>query len=158
MQLPLQVDEKRIDQRTIQQLIAFLSDIQQPYHLEMSSDEMAHLFSTSWKKTNFEEINQIHFDEKTQPPFLFTRSAQLGSNQFLAPYEMTIESELAFAPAQEEIDQMRLSFEAQQWPVEVLKYTLFRLQQNPYIVSGFSIELTLQHPDQSKKIGTCCTG
>ena len=65
---------------------------------------------------------------------------------------MTIESELAFAPAQEEIDQMRLSFEAQQWPVEVLKYTLFRLQQNPYIVSGFSIELTLQHPDQSKKL------
>ena len=43
-QLPLRVDEKRIDQRTIQQLIAFLSDIQQPYHLEMSSDEMAHLF------------------------------------------------------------------------------------------------------------------
>jgi len=44
VQLPLRVDEKRINQRTIQQLIAFLSDIQQPYHLEMSSDEMAHLF------------------------------------------------------------------------------------------------------------------
>ena len=55
----------------------------------------------------------------------FYPPAQLRSNQFLAPYEMTIESELAFAPAQEEIDQMRLSFEAQQWPVEVLKYTLF---------------------------------
>ena len=84
---------------------------------------------------------------------LFFLLAQLswGQINFLAPYEMTIESELAFAPAQEEIDQMRLSFEAQQWPVEVLKYTLFRLQQNPYIVSGFSIELTLQHPDHSKK-------
>ena len=43
-QLPFRVDKKRIDQTTIEQLIAFLSDIQQPYHLEMSSDEMAHLF------------------------------------------------------------------------------------------------------------------
>ena len=84
--------------------------------------------------------------------FFFLAQLSWGQINFLAPYEMTIESELAFAPAQEEIDQMRLSFEAQQWPVEVLKYTLFRLQQNPYIVSGFSIELTLQHPDQSKKL------
>ena len=44
VQLPFRVDENIIDERTVQLLIAFLSDIRQPYHLEMSSDEMAHLF------------------------------------------------------------------------------------------------------------------
>lgn len=78
---------------------------------------------------------------------------QLGWAQIdLSPYEISITSELAFAPATEEIDQMRLSFEAQQWPLEVLKYTLYRLRQNPYLVSTFFIQLTIIHPDQSKKL------
>lgn len=70
----------------------------------------------------------------------------------LSPYEITITSELAFAPATEEIDQLRLSFEAQEWPLEVLKYALYRLRQNPYLVSTFFIQLTIIHPDQSKKL------
>ncbi|MEL0301253.1 MAG: hypothetical protein VW976_05145, partial [Flavobacteriaceae bacterium] len=69
-----------------------------------------------------------------------------------SPYEISITSEMAFAPATEEIDQMRLSLEAQTWPVEVLKYTLYRLRQNPYLVSTFFIQLTIIHPDQSKKL------
>ena len=78
---------------------------------------------------------------------------QLGWAQIdLSPYEISITSELAFAPATEEIDQLRLSFEAQQWPLEVLKYTLYRLRQNPYLVSTFFIQLTIIHPDQSKKL------
>ena len=78
---------------------------------------------------------------------------QLGWAQIdLSPYEITITSEVAFAPATEEIDQMRLSFEAQWWPIEVLKYTMFRLRQNPYLVSTFFIQLTIIHPDQSKKL------
>ena len=70
----------------------------------------------------------------------------------LSPYEISITSELAFAPATEEIDQLRLSFEAQEWPLEVLKYALYRLRQNPYLVSTFFIQLTIIHPDQSKKL------
>ena len=70
----------------------------------------------------------------------------------LSPYEISITSELAFAPATEEIDQLRLSFEAQEWPVEVLRYTLYRLRQNPYLVNTFFIQLTIIHPDQSKKM------
>lgn len=84
---------------------------------------------------------------------LFLFFVQLGWAQIdLSPYEISITSELAFAPATEEIDQMRLSFEAQTWPVEVLKYTLYRLRQNPYLVSTFFIQLTIIHPDQSKKL------
>ena len=84
---------------------------------------------------------------------LFLFFVQLGWAQIdLSPYEISITSELAFAPAKEEIDQMRLSFEAQTWPVEVLKYTLYRLRQNPYLVSTFFIQLTIIHPDQSKKL------
>lgn len=78
---------------------------------------------------------------------------QLGWAQIdLSTYEITITSEVAFAPVTEEIDQMRLSFEAQGWPIEVLKYTIFRLRQNPYLVSTFFIQLTIIHPDQSKKL------
>lgn len=84
---------------------------------------------------------------------LFLFSLQLGWAQIdLSPYEMSITSELAFAPATEEIDQLRLSFEAQEWPVEVLRYTLYRLRQNPYLVNTFFIQLSIVHPDQSKKM------
>ncbi|MEN8812068.1 MAG: hypothetical protein ABF261_00215 [Candidatus Arcticimaribacter sp.] len=84
---------------------------------------------------------------------LFLFSLQLGWAQIdLSPYEMSITSELAFATATEEIDQLRLSFEAQEWPVEVLRYTLYRLRQNPYLVNTFFIQLSIVHPDQSKKI------
>ena len=84
---------------------------------------------------------------------LFLFFVQLGWAQIdLSPYEISITSEMAFAPATEEIDQMRLGFEAQTWPVEVLKYTLYRLRQNPYLVSTFFIQLTIIHPDQSKKL------
>ena len=84
---------------------------------------------------------------------LFLFFVQLGWAQIdLSPYEISITSEMAFSPATEEIDQMRLSFEAQTWPVEVLKYTLYRLRQNPYLVSTFFIQLTIIHPDQSKKL------
>lgn len=78
----------------------------------------------------------------------FELSAQIN---FLTPYEITIESELAFAPAIEDLDQMRLSFEAQKWPIDVLRYALARLQQNPYMVSTFFIQVSVIHPDQSKK-------
>ena len=78
---------------------------------------------------------------------------QLGWAQIdLSPFEISITSELAFAPVTEEIDQMRLSFEAQDWPLEVLKYTLYRLRQNPYLSNTFFDQLTIIHPDQSKKL------
>ena len=80
---------------------------------------------------------------------VFKTSAQID---FLTPYEISIESELAFAPAVEQIDQMRLSFEAQKWPIDLLRYALVRLQQNPYMVSSFFIQVSIIHPNQSKKI------
>ena len=43
-ELPLLVDRAIIDAKTIVQLSAFLTDPQQKYHLEMSTDEMALLF------------------------------------------------------------------------------------------------------------------
>jgi len=80
---------------------------------------------------------------------VFKTTAQID---FLTPYEISIESELAFAPAVEQIDQMRLSFEAQKWPIDVLRYALVRLKQNPYMVSSFFIQVSIIHPNQTKKI------
>ena len=42
--LPQKINDKQINQKRIEQLMAFLTDINQPYHLEMSTDEMARLF------------------------------------------------------------------------------------------------------------------
>lgn len=70
----------------------------------------------------------------------------------LSPYEMTIESARAFEPANDHMEMIDLSFHAQKWPIEVLRYTMYRLQQNPYISASFFIQVTIVHPDQSKKI------
>lgn len=84
---------------------------------------------------------------------LFFFWGHLGWAQIdLSPYALTIESAQAFEPAHEEIDQIDLSFHVQQWPVKVLRYTLYRLQNNPYITNPFFIQVTIIHPDKSKKI------
>lgn len=84
---------------------------------------------------------------------LFFFWGSLGWAQIdISPYALTIESAQAFEPAHEEIDQIDLSFHVQQWPVDVLRYTLYRIQNNPYITEPFFIQVTIIHPDKSKKI------
>ena len=53
-QLPDRVDEAYINKARVKELLSFLVDINQPYHLEMSSDEMAHLFLDFLEKTNLD--------------------------------------------------------------------------------------------------------
>lgn len=83
--------------------------------------------------------------------FLMTQVSWSQVN-FLEPYEMTIESAMAFESLHEEIDKIRFSFEAQQWPIEVLRYTLYRLRQNPYLTTEIFINVTIKHPNGSKQI------
>lgn len=84
---------------------------------------------------------------------VFFSLLQLGWAQInLSPYEMTIESARAFEPANENMEIIDLSFHVQKWPIEVLRYTMYRLQQNPYISESFFIQVTIAHPNQSKKI------
>lgn len=83
--------------------------------------------------------------------FLSIHSVKAQIN-FLQPYEMTLTSELVFEAPQNEIEEIKLSFEVQKWPVEILKYTLFRIQQNPYLVTPFYINLSIEHPNGTKRI------
>lgn len=83
---------------------------------------------------------------------MFLMGQSIWAQIDLSPYEITLSSAIAFTSSTEEIDQLKLSFEAQKWPVEVLRYTLYRLRQNPYLISTFYIQLTIIHPDQSKKV------
>ena len=57
--LPQKINDKQINQKRIEQLMAFLTDINQPYHLEMSTDEMALSFLDFLEKTNLEEVNEV---------------------------------------------------------------------------------------------------
>ena len=68
----------------------------------------------------------------------------------LSPYELKITSDLVFSPAQEEVDQMCLSFHAQEWPLEVLKYVLMRLRQNPYITQGIFVQVTFSNSARTR--------
>ena len=76
-----------------------------------------------------------------------TASAQIN----LSPYELTITSDQVFAPAQEEIQQINLSFHGQEWPMEVLKYVLLRLRQNPYITEGISVKVTFINSAKTRR-------
>lgn len=77
-----------------------------------------------------------------------TASAQIN----LSPYELTLTSDQVFAPAHEEMDKIDLSFHAQQWPLEVLKYVLIRLRQNPFITDAISIKVTFINTAGTRRI------
>ena len=105
------------------------------------------------KTVNLGEVLNDSFMKKPLIFVLFLSAFNLSAQiNFLSPYEITIESELAFAPTNEELDQMRMSFEAQKWPIEVLRYALMRVQQNPYLITSFFIQVSIIHPTRSKKI------
>ena len=76
-----------------------------------------------------------------------TASAQIN----LSPYELTITSDQVFAPAQDEIQQINLSFHAQEWPLEVLKYILLRLRQNPFITERISVKVTFVNTAKTRR-------
>lgn len=83
---------------------------------------------------------------------LFCGTSAFGQNNWFAPYAISLTATTPFISLEEETDQLALSFEAQAWPSFVLEYTLTRLQQNPYLVSAFYIDLTIVSPDQSKRL------
>ncbi len=51
-----------------------------------------------------------------------------------------------------EIDELNLSFESQQWPVEILKYVLNELRENPIISSKITVQFIIEHSNKSKLI------
>jgi len=92
--------------------------------------------------------------------FLFTLIlvAQFSFNQevdfdnFIKNYELKVTSDIVFKSLNNEMDELNLSFESQQWPVEILKYVLKELRGNPIISSKITVQFVIEHPNKSKLI------
>ena len=84
--------------------------------------------------------------------FFLCTSLSWGQISFLTPYELELQSTLAYENLEDEAKQLQFSLEAQQWPVQVLRYVLMRLQQNPFVTEEFYVNVRIFHPDRSRFI------
>lgn len=79
-------------------------------------------------------------------------SFSYGQFTFYEPYQLQITSDVPYESLQTEINQMRLSFEAQEWCVEILKYWLSEMQKAPFISGDQKINFIIHDSSKSRKI------
>ena len=82
--------------------------------------------------------------------FSFTQEVEFDN--FIKNYELKVTSDIVFKSLNNEIDELNLSFESQQWPVEILKYVLKELRENPIISSKITVQFIIEHSNKSKLI------
>ena len=82
--------------------------------------------------------------------FSFTQEANF--NNFIKKHELKVNSDIAFKSLKNQIDELDLSFESQQWPVEILKYVLKEVRENPIISSKIIVLFIIEHSNKSKTI------
>ena len=82
--------------------------------------------------------------------FSFTQEVKFDN--FNKNYELKVTSDIVFKSMNNEIDELNLSFESQQWPVEILKYVLKELRGNPIISSKITVQFIIEHSNKSKRI------
>ena len=82
----------------------------------------------------------------------FSFTQEVDFDNFIKNYELKVTSDIAFKSLNNEIDELNLSFESQQWPVEILKYVLKELRENPIISSKINVQFIIEHSNKSKLI------
>ena len=82
--------------------------------------------------------------------FSFTQENDFDN--FIKKYELKVISDIAFKSLNNEIDELNLSFESQQWPVEILKYVIKELKANPIISSKITVQFVIENSNKSKII------
>ena len=82
--------------------------------------------------------------------FSFTQEVEFDN--FIKNYELKVTADTVFKSLNNEIDELNLSFESQQWPVEILKYVLKELRENPVISSKITVQFIIEHSNKSKLI------
>ena len=82
--------------------------------------------------------------------FSFTQEVEFDN--FIKNYELKVTSDIVFKSLNNEIEELNLSFESQQWPVEILKYVLKELRDNPIISSKITVQFIIEHSNKSKLI------
>ncbi len=82
----------------------------------------------------------------------FSFTQEVNFNNFIKKHELKVNSNIAFKSLKNQIDELDLSFESQQWPVEILKYVLKELRENPIISSKIIVLFIIEHSNKSKTI------
>ena len=82
----------------------------------------------------------------------FSFTQEVDFDNFIKNYKLKVTSDIAFKSLNNEIDELNLSFESQQWPVEILKYVLKELRENPIISSKITVQFIIEHSNKSKLI------
>ena len=82
----------------------------------------------------------------------FSFTQEVDFDNFIKNYKLKVTSDIAFKSLNNEIDELNLSFESQQWPVEILKYVLKELRENPVISSKITVQFIIEHSNKSKLI------
>ena len=82
----------------------------------------------------------------------FSFTQEVNFNNFIKKHELKVNSDIAFKSLKNQIDELDLSFESQQWPVEILKYVLKELRENPIISSKIIVLFVIEHSNKSKTI------
>ena len=82
----------------------------------------------------------------------FSFTQEVNFNNFIKKHELKVNSDIAFKSLKNQTDELDLSFESQQWPVEILKYVLKELRENPLISSKIIVLFIIEHSNKSKTI------
>ena len=82
----------------------------------------------------------------------FSCAQEVKFDNFIKKHELKVNSDIAFKSLNNEIDELNLSFESQQWPIEILKYVIKELRENPILSSKITIQFIIEHSNKSKMI------
>ena len=82
----------------------------------------------------------------------FSFTQEVDFDNFIKKHELKVKSDIAFKSLKNQSDELDLSFDSQQWPVEILKYVIKELRENPIISSKIKIQFIIEHSNKSKVI------
>ena len=82
----------------------------------------------------------------------FSFTQEVDFDNFIKKHEVKVKSDIAFKSLKNQSDELDLSFDSQQWPVEILKYVINELRENPIISSKIKVQLIIEHSNKSKVI------
>ncbi len=82
----------------------------------------------------------------------FSFTQEVNFDNYVKKHELKVSSDNAFKSLKNDIDELSLSFESQQWPVEILKYVIKELRENSIISSKITVQFVIEHPNKSKQI------
>tara|TARA_B100001248_G_scaffold227791_1_gene186406 strand:- start:605 stop:1012 length:408 start_codon:yes stop_codon:yes gene_type:complete len=82
----------------------------------------------------------------------FSFTQEVNFDNFIKKHEVKVKSDIAFKSLKNKSDELDLSFDSQQWPVEILKYVINELRENPIISSKIKVQLIIEHSNKSKVI------